>query len=141
LVSPSPHENFQLQLEWKTEGRAGQGGVFFRYSGQGRPSDAAFKLQLAGDFGVGADKYSTGSLFKIEAPRVNAVKPTGQWNTLVLRVMGDRVQVTINQQNVIDTRAVDSDIPLKGLVVLDGETGGITYRKTLLIDLPAEPQP
>jgi len=141
LMSPKPYENFQLELEWKTEGRAGQGGVFFRYAGQGRPADTAFKLQLAGDFGIAADKYSTGSLFKVEAPSANAVKPTGQWNTLLLKVQGDRVQVTLNSQKVLDTRAVDSDIPLKGFVVLDGETGGISYRKTLLIDLPAEPAP
>ena len=141
LVSPRVHENFELQLEWKTQGPAGQGGVYFRYPGQGRPSDVAFKLQLSGDFGIKADQYATGALFKVEAPSVNAVKPTGQWNTLVLRVMGEQVQITINQQTVMNTRAVDSDIPLKGRVVLDGESGGITYRKTLLIDLPADPQP
>jgi hypothetical protein len=138
LLSPRQYENFQLQLEWKTTGRTGQGGVYFRYPGRGRPYDRAFKLHLANDYGLAPDIYSTGSLFAVDAPKSNAVHREGQWNTLLLRVEGERVQATINGRLVLDTTARDSKIPLKGHVALDGVVGGISYRKILLTELPPQ---
>ena len=137
LVSDQQYEAFELQLEWKTlNSNTAYGGVFFRYPGSGRPSDTAFKLNLANDFGAPADNYSTGALFKYQAPEVNAVKPTGQWNTLKMRVNQDEVQVTINGRLVLETAAVDADIPTKGYIALDGDLGGITYRKPLIMEIP-----
>ena len=145
LVSDRQYEAFELQLEWKTmNSNTAYGGVFFRYPGSGRPSDTAFKLNLANDFGAPADNYSTGALFKYQAPDINAVKPTGQWNTLKLRVNLDEVVVTINGKLVMDTAAVNADIPTKGYIALDGDLGGITYRKPLLMEIPlkkAAPKP
>jgi len=136
LRSPKQYENFVLRLEWKSDVQNGQGGVYFRYPGSGDPIDTAFKIQLADDFGVPADKFCTGSLFKVQAPVENAVQQRGQWNTLQLRVEGSRVQVVVNGRKVLETTADSENIPLKGYVALDGELGGITYRKTLLYELP-----
>jgi len=135
LVSPGEFSRFELTLEWKTEGETGQGGVFFRFPGSGRP----LKLQLSSDFGVSADSFSTGALFGIEAPGTNAVKPTGEWNTLRLKVEGERVRVTINGRGVLETTVSDPKLPLRGQVALDGAIGGISYRNVLLVRLPPEP--
>jgi hypothetical protein len=135
LVSPRKYENFELSLEWKTEGVTGQGGVFFHYSGERYPYDNAFKIQFASDYRVADDQFSTGALFGVEAPKVNAVKPTGEWNTFLMRVRGEKVSVTINGRKVLDTTASDPDIGKKGYVALDGMVGGITYRKVLLSEL------
>lgn len=139
LVSPREYENFELMLEWKTAGRTGQGGVYFRWPAVAAVStDNAYKIRLANDYGVPADRLSTGSLFTVEGPSENAVKPEGQWNTLVLRVHGAKVEVRINDRRVLDATAESATIPLKGRVALDGEVGGITYRRVRLIELPAE---
>jgi hypothetical protein len=136
LVSPREYGNFELSLEWKTVGELGQGGVYFRYPGSGNPLETAFKIHLANDSGIRPDKFCTGALFNVTAPSANRVAPNGEWNTLHLRVIKERVQVTINGTKVLETTATDPEIPLRGYLALDGALGGITYRKILLVDLP-----
>jgi hypothetical protein len=139
LLSPRQYENFELRLEWKTSGATGQGGVFFRYPGSGNPYQNAFKIQLANDIGIPADAHSTGSLFARQAPKENAVLKEGEWITLLVRVVGPQVEAVINGKPVLSTRAAEAEIPMKGYVALDGVTGGITYRRVLLVELPASP--
>jgi len=141
LVSPAEHRNFVLTLEWKTSRDTAQGGVYFRYKRGGELRKNAFKVHVASDYVIrnNPDRYSTGSLFGIKGPRSNQVKPTGEWNTLVLRVEGDRVKATVNGGEVLDTPASDPNIPPQGYICLDGEFGGITYRKVLVYELPATP--
>ncbi|MES2789034.1 MAG: DUF1080 domain-containing protein [Planctomycetota bacterium] len=134
LVSSKSYDGFDLSLEWRTIGPTGQGGVFFRYPGQGKPLDTAFKIHLANDFGVIPDKFSTGSLFNYNPPSQNAVKQGGEWNTLSLKVRGEKATVTINGKQVQDAMAVDAAVPKAGFVALDGEHGGIVYRKILLVE-------
>ncbi|HVV99327.1 MAG TPA: family 16 glycoside hydrolase [Planctomycetaceae bacterium] len=136
LLSPHEYSNFELSLEWKTTASTGQGGVYFRYPGKGKPLETAFKIHLANDAGVGPDKFCTGSLFNVASPTANKTKPAGAWNTLQMRVEGDRVKVTINGDQVLETTASSQEIPSTGFVALDGELGGIVYRKILLIELP-----
>ena len=92
-------------------------------------------MQLSSDAGVAADQFSTGALFGVAPPSVNAVKPTGQWNALKLRVDGDAVRVEINGQRVLMTTVANPDLPAAGHVALDGIVGGITYRRVLLVPL------
>ena len=135
LVSPFPLESFQLTLEWKTAGETGQGGVYFHYPGSGASQNRSFKVQCSSDRGVSADAFSTGALFGVVAPDLNAVKPTGKWNTLKLRVDGEKVEVVINGQRVLQTTVADPEIPARGHVALDGDFGGISYRRVLLAPL------
>ena len=136
LLSERTYGSFQLSLEWKTEGNLGQGGVFFRYTGSGKPDfESSFKVQLANDPGV-RDNFSTGALLNRAPPTENMALPAGQWNTLTLRVVGEKVQAAINGKQVLDVTARSEDVPLKGFIGLDGDLGGISYRKIILTDLP-----
>lgn len=134
LVSSTSYDSFNLSLEWKTISPTGQGGVYFRYPGQGKGLDTAFKVHLANDAGVLPDKFCTGSLFNYYAPTVNAAKPGGQWNTLAIQVRGEQTLVTINGKKVVEVLAIDAAVPKQGFVALDGEFGGIVYRKILLVE-------
>ncbi|MGE5194904.1 MAG: family 16 glycoside hydrolase [Deltaproteobacteria bacterium] len=138
LISASEYGKFVLTLEWKTASDTGQGGVYFRYQRGNDLRKNAFKIHLAGDHAIRAtpDRFSTGSLFGIRGPRTNAVRPTGEWNTLTLRVEGDRVRATVNGVEVLDTPASDPNIGPHGYICLDGEFGGITYRKVLVYEVP-----
>ena len=134
LVSSASYENFDLSLEWKTISPTGQGGVYFRYPGQGKPLDTAFKVHLANDAGVTPDKFCTGSLFNYYAPTENAARPGGQWNTLSVQVRGEQTLIMVNGKKVIEALAIDPAVPKDGFVALDGEFGGIVYRKILLVE-------
>lgn len=137
LTSQKEYRNFELSLEWKTlDTLTAQGGVFFHYPGRGELVDLAHKIHLSNDSGKGADQYSSGSIFGEDGPRENAVKPSGEWNTLEIKVVDKKVTVTINDRKVLETEATKETVPDRGLVCLDGFAGGITYRKILLSDLP-----
>ncbi|MBD3674613.1 MAG: DUF1080 domain-containing protein [Planctomycetaceae bacterium] len=136
LKSEKSYRSFELQLEWKTMGQIGQGGIYFHYGGSGPVYDNAYKIHFANDFGVGPDQFCTGSLFGLEAPEKNAVKPQGEWNTSRLIVRGSSIMFILNGQTVLETFALSDELPEEGYVLLDGVTGGIIYRKVLLTELP-----
>jgi len=137
LASQKEYRNFELSLEWKTlDTLTAQGGVFFHYPGRGELVDLAHKIHLSNDSGKGADQYSSGSIFGEDGPSENAVKPSGEWNTLEIKVVDKKVTVTINDKKVLETQATKETVPDRGLVCLDGFAGGITYRKILLSELP-----
>lgn len=139
LQSPEPLSDFSLTLEYRTTSANGQGGIYFGYTGAGRLADNARKIQLSNDVGVNPDLYCTGALFGNTAPTINAAKPQGEWNTLVLNVRGPRVQVAINGREVLSTTFTTDLEPAPGYVGLDGATGGIGYRKVILSTQPALP--
>lgn len=137
LVSGNQYHNFEVSLEWMTvNARTAQGGVYFRYPGDGNLLDYAYKLHLANDAGIPADQYTTGSLLGESAPDSNEAKPAGEWNTLLLKVVDDQMTVRINDRKVLETQLVSETVPDRGYVCLDGAAGGITYRKVLVTDLP-----
>lgn len=139
LISSEEFENFELTLEWQTETAAqAQGGVYFNYPGKGDLYEKSYKLHVANDFGFKPDIYSSGSLFAITQPTVNAVNKPGEWNTLKIRVQGGEVVAIINGKEVQKAGLNDPKVPNKGHVCLDGGIGGITYRKVLLTELPAK---
>ncbi len=136
--------NFQVSLEWKSVGPAAQGGVYFGYDGSGPVREKAYKLHVANDKSLAAnpDRFSTGALLGIAAPRVNAVNAEGEWNSLVARVVGGKVTVTVNGEVVLKDQALEGEGETKtgavktGLVLIDGEFPGISYRKVLVYELP-----
>lgn len=137
LISSEEFENFELSLEWQTETAAqAQGGVYFNFPGSGDLYEKSYKIHVANDFGFKPDIYSTGSLFAITQPTVNAVNKPGEWNTLKIRVQSEEVVAIINGKEVQKANLGDSKVPKKGFVCLDGGIGGITYRKVLLTELP-----
>lgn len=140
LLSEMEYKNFEMSLEWKVDdATTAQGGVYFRYPGQGSLTEMALKIHLANDAGINPDPYATGSLFALVAPDLNANKAPGEWNKTSIKYVEKIVTVTINGKQVLEALAENPDsetIPEKGYVALDGEAGGIAYRKILLSELP-----
>ena len=58
---------------------------------------------------------------------------------MLLQVRGERTSVFINGKKVLQLLANDPAVPAKGFVALDGEFGGIAYRKILLVESTAPP--
>ncbi len=139
LLSSLQFENFELKLEWMCEDAVqSQGGVYFHYAGTGDIYENSYKIHVANDPGVRPDSYSSGSLFGISSPSSNAVKKFGEWNTLNIKVVNEKVTVIINGKQVLRTELGSTKIPKKGFVGLDGGIGGVPYRKVVLNELPGQ---
>ncbi len=141
LKSPEMIEDFELMMEFRGRGNGASGGVFFCYTGKfgDRPytPDASYKIQLANDYGIQADRQSTGALLNIKAPSENRVRREGQWNTFHLKVVKGKAEVAINGKNVLNFDLDNTEIDRKGFVLLDGIVGGMSYRKIVLMDIPS----
>lgn len=94
--------DFTLRLQWRVQQEGDNSGVFVRAPAAGRESRIGMEIQLLGDHGEPPHKNGTGSVYDVVAPRVNAVRPAGEWNDLQIECAGSRLKVTLNGELVQD---------------------------------------
>lgn len=101
------YEDFICELEYKHE-EGGNSGFHFRVSDVSQPVTTGLELQLLDCHGkeeVGF--HDLGGIIKFVerkhgAPRVNAAKPAGEWNTVRVVLKDDLLSVIINGKTVQD---------------------------------------
>ncbi len=112
--------------------------------GTTRPSYVAYEVQFQDDAGKGPDEHCTGSLYRYVAPKKNAVKPPGEWNTIEIECVGPRIQVWINGEQVqdVDQSKVDKikNRALKGYVAVQSHTNKVEFRNIQLKEIKAAPE-
>ena len=67
-----------------------------------RPSFFGYEIQLFDDVGKPATTHSSGSLYRYVAPRKNAIRQAGEWNSIDVTCAGPRIKVTLNGELIID---------------------------------------
>jgi hypothetical protein len=130
--------DFVFHVEFRMAPRCNSGigirtGVFDpKKSRATRPSFAAYEIQLSDDAGKPPSKHSTGSLYRYVAPRVNPIRPAGEWNALDIECVGPRIRIAMNGQELTDVdQTAVAEIkakPLKGYVCLQNHGGTIAFR-------------
>jgi choline dehydrogenase-like flavoprotein len=104
--SAAQFRNFELTLDWKLTQAGDNSGVFVRFPDpNGDPFNAVkegYEVQID-DVGApdGDPIHKTGSIYGVRPPLMVAANPVGQWNTYVIRVVGQTYNVTLNGQVVI----------------------------------------
>lgn len=140
LMSEQKYGDFDFSCEWKVTGPTAMGGIYLRYSGQGKPLENGAKIHLANDSDLRKmDRFATGSLFAVASPNLNASLPEGKWNTLRIQARGTDVKVWINDKEVLQS-TLAKNVPESGYIMLDGVAGGISYRKVLVFESTASEQ-
>lgn len=102
LATEKFYKNFDLSLEF-LQVSDGNSGVFFRSTIEGTKI-AGWQCEVAPkghDTGGIYESYGRGWLKQIDDDKENILKP-GEWNTLRIRVVGDRVQTWLNGQLMVD---------------------------------------
>lgn len=138
-----PFADFTLRLEFqlhKPEGRRscnsgiGLRTVAFdeRRSQATRPSIRGYELQLLDDASAAPTTQSCGALYRYVAPREHALRPTGEWNTLEVAMIGPRIRVTLNDRLIQDVDQQDVPAirskPLSGFIALQNHGGPARFR-------------
>lgn len=104
-----------------------------------RPSFYSYEIQLIDDAGKAPDAHGTGSLYRYVAPRENAMRPAGEWNTLEVTCEGPRIRIVLNGKTIqdVDQSRVDEikDKPLHGYVCLQNHGGNIAFRAVEIREL------
>ena len=129
LGSAKEYENFSLIVEWKTDGEAGLG------------IRSIPQIALGGR-NAGA---LTGNMLHENTAPAAANRP-GEWNTMEVRVVNDRVTVVLNGittcNNVILENTCNREIPAytEGQILLAGGTAPVSFREMYVRELPPTPR-
>lgn len=102
------YDDFVLRLDWKINPR-GNSGVHLRAPRAGRSSKIGMEFQMMGDHGVEPTKNTTGALYDVVPPRINAGKPAGEWNQTEITLNGPHVKYVLNGEVVIDLNMDEHD--------------------------------
>ena len=133
LVSAKTFWNFLLHVEYRVGAHSNSGiGLRGRY-----------EIQILEDHGREPGTHSNGSLYSRIAPRVNASKPAGEWQTYDIRLVGRDLTVDLNGQRIIEHGVVEgltaiannADEAEPGPIILQGDHGPVEFRKIVLTPL------
>ncbi len=101
IISKKKFRNFTLRCEVLIE-KDGNTGILFH-----TPEKEVFitspEIQLCDDAGQEPSKKSSGAIFNVLAPKKNAIKPAGEWNTVEITVKDNHLTVILNGETVQDT--------------------------------------
>jgi hypothetical protein len=126
LVSKEKFRDFKVQAEYKL-GPNSNSGIYLR----GR-----YELQVLDDYGKPVEAHGHMAIYAWKAPRVNASKPRGDWQTMEAVIVGNRVTVTLNGQRVHDNAvleaitggALDANEAEPGPIMIQGDHEKVWFR-------------
>jgi 3-keto-disaccharide hydrolase len=145
LASKEEYGDFELRLQARLVGKGQNAGVQFRSQ---RMPDHFEMIGYQCDMGTMREQSIWGALydesrrrkFLVEPPQdklKEAVKPD-DWNDLVIRCEGPRIQIWVNGVQTVDYTETDAQIPRTGrlgLQIHGGEPAEATYRNIRIKEL------
>lgn len=111
LRTVDQYRDFELLLDFKI-GENGNSGLGIRASSTGDPAFTGMELQIYDSFGDEPVRNGCGAVYNAIAPRTQAVKEPGQWNTYRVLLVDDVINVWLNDQHI----HVDEKLDGRGIV-------------------------
>ena len=94
--------DFVLDLEFRIA-KGTNSGIFLRCGDLANWMETCIEIQILDSYRKkNPGRQDCGAIFDILAPRVNAMKPAGQWNHITITFRGNRLQATLNDQEILD---------------------------------------
>ena len=130
LVTVEKFDDFKLHLEFRVP-KGSNSGVYLR----GR-----YELQVDDAAGLEPSSHHLGGVYGFIAPSVNASRPSGEWQSMDLTLVGRMLTYELNGVSVICNReipgitggALDSAEATPGPLLLQGDHGPVDYRNIVL---------
>jgi len=127
LVSKQKFTNFRLQAEYKLTTKSNSG-IYLR----GR-----YEMQVLDDYGNAPGMLGHMAIYGRTPPLVNASKPVGEWQTVDIIIVGNRVTATLNGTKVHDNAeiqgitggALDNDELAPGPILIQGDHTKVWFKK------------
>jgi len=126
LMSDKTFQDMKLHLEFNVEPKSNSG-VYLR----GR-----YEIQILDDATKATEEHGCGALYSRIAPKLDANKPAGEWNTFDIEIVGRSLTVVLNGKTIIDHALVDGITggainPFEGEpgpLMLQGDHGKVRFR-------------
>jgi hypothetical protein len=136
--------DFELHVEYRLLQKKGNSGIgiragpYLRVLGNS-PSKTGYEIQILDDPDKPASDKSAFSLYRYIAPSTKPQNPVNEWNTVDIKCVGPRIQVTVNGQTVIDVDQRKHDNlankPLDGYVAIQSHHSPVQFRNITIRDL------
>jgi hypothetical protein len=138
LASKEEFADFELRLKARLVGKGQNAGIQFRSQ---RVKDHFEMIGYQCDMGFAAEKPIWGALYdesrrrkflaEPDAGKLKAVLKADDWNDLVIRCEGPRIQIWVNGCSTVDYSEADNGIPLRGrfgLQIHGGDPAEAAYK-------------
>lgn len=147
LRSERAYGDFVLRFSYKIAPR-GNSGVWLRVPLRGRASSVGFEFQIMGTLADVPNTDSTGALYDLLAPSVEAGRPPGEWNDAEVACVGSRVRAVLNGTELydVDLDAIEEnnsfpagrrpqDRSRRGFIGLTNHGAQVWYRNVVIEEL------
>ena len=101
LCAVKDYGDFELYVDWKIESK-GDSGIYLRGSPQVQIWDTANPSADVGSGGLYNNQKNPSK------PSVKADNPVGQWNTFLIKMVGDKVMVHLNGKLVVENVTMEN---------------------------------
>ena len=103
LSTQTQYGNFELTFEYNADAKVNSG-VFLRVSDLNDEVHTGLEIQILDTYGKGLplDKADSGALYDMIAPSTNSLNPVGDWNRMLVRCEGPRIEVELNGVLVVE---------------------------------------
>ncbi len=101
LFTKEKFTDFELTLEFFLPAEANTG-VGLRVAEVGDPGYGGYEIQLKDSAGQPPTNRNAGAIFDIAPAQVMAIHPANQWNTLRVKLVGQTLDVWLNDQHIHD---------------------------------------
>ena len=137
LVSEKKFTNFIVDTEYRIEPHTNSGiGLRGRY-----------EVQIADDADRPSSNRGSGAILGRIAPTLNAERPAGDWQMMVVRLVGREVTVLLNGIRVINRQSIDGPTGIAldtneadpGPILLQGDRGTVEFRRIVVYPLVKKP--
>ncbi|HEV3439323.1 MAG TPA: DUF1080 domain-containing protein [Gemmata sp.] len=135
LLTEKEYGNFEFRCEYKWSAEGGNSGVALRTPDKGDPAYVGMEIQLIDDenwekvhkFKLG-DAQHTGSIYGVQAPKLQANKPIGEWNFVRIVADGRKVTITLNEKELVNANLDDYKSNYKDHPGLTREKGHVGFQ-------------
>ena len=94
--------DFILDLDFKVSAKCNSG-IFFRTANIKDEVQTGFEMQVFDSFDKELPgKHDCGAVYDALAPRLNAVKPAGEWNHVTITCNSNYIRIVLNDSSIID---------------------------------------
>jgi len=131
LVTEQSFKDLKLHVEFNVDAKSNSG-VYLR----GR-----YEIQILDnpDAKMALDSHGSGALYSRVAPKLDATKPAGEWQTYDITFVGRQLQVVLNGKQVLNTvvegitgGALDPFEGEPGPLMLQGDHGKVRFRNVVV---------
>lgn len=133
------YENFEFYADF-TVSKNCNTGIFFHVVSAGRESRLGFEAQILDDSGTPPNRTSTGSIYDVITPKLNAMKPAGEWNQYHVLFDWPNCKIWLNGELVQDTDFSKDPIlkyrMRRGIIGLSNHGFAVSYRNLWIKELP-----